>query len=297
MLEALVGIQQDRHLRSVGPSDHPGAACPILVRWSSPHRRPHRARRLASDPLVQETPDDGMMTRQTLILGSERFHVGPWHANPDIAYLTLTPDVPRPSHVGIHQCLLRLHDAGYSSVITAALHPDEARTFLEAGFEEYDRLEVLSHPLIDLNPPRRSTNPGVRLRRARAADHGPALDVDRRAFSRFWQLDRDGLEEALDATPRTRFRVAAQSGVVAYAVTGRAGSQGFLQRLAVDPDHAGEGIGAALVLDALHWARRRRAHRVLVNTQPDNSRALGLYRRMGFEKTPTDLLVLARSVP
>ena len=119
-----------------------------------------------------------MKTRQTLILGNERFRVGPWHADPHIAYLSLTPDVPRPSVTGLQRCLRRLGGDGYSSIITAALHPQEAAAFLQAGFSEYDRLRVLSHPLRDLDPPRRRPDPRLRLRRARAADRAPALAVD-----------------------------------------------------------------------------------------------------------------------
>jgi GNAT superfamily N-acetyltransferase len=242
--------------------------------------------------------DDAMTTRQTLILGNERFRVGPWHADPHIAYLSLTPDVPRPSLGGLQRCLRRLDDEGYSSIITAALHPDEAATFLHAGFVEYDRLRVLSHSLRDLDPPRRRPGPDVRLRRARASDRGPALAADARAFPPFWRLDDDGLHEALTATPKARFRVAVRrGGVVGYAVTGRAGSQGFLQRLATDPDVAGTGIGSELVMDALRWCLRRRVRRVLVNTQEGNERALALYRRLGFEPTPTDLVVLTRPIP
>lgn len=91
-----------------------------------------------------------------------------------------------------------------------------------------------------------------------------------------------------------------QSGggtVVGYAVTGRGGSQGFLQRLAADPECAGHGIGSALVLDAMRWSRRRRCRRLLVNTQQDNRRALELYTRLGFRPTPTDLVVLVRPIP
>ncbi|MFN7148539.1 MAG: GNAT family N-acetyltransferase [Microthrixaceae bacterium] len=239
-----------------------------------------------------------MNTRQTLILGNERFRVGPWHADPAIAYLSLTPDVPRPSVEGLHRCVRRLGDEGYSSVITAALHPDEARPFLELGFVEYDRLRVLGHSLEDLDPPRRRPGRAVRLRRARHADRETALGVDGRAFPRFWQLDEDGLDEAIRATPKTRFRVAERGGVVVgYAVTGRAGSQGFLQRLATDPEHQGDGVASSLVIDALHWAARRRVRRVLVNTQEGNARALALYRQLGFELTPTDLVVLSRPVP
>lgn len=239
-----------------------------------------------------------MRTRETLILGNERFRVGPWHADAAIAYLSLTPEVPRPSSAGLRRCLRRLGDQGYSSIITAALHPEEARSFLAAGFEEYDRLRVLSHPLVDLDPPRRTPDGRLRLRRARSRDRDPALVVDARSFPGFWRLDPSGLHEALDATPRTRFRVASLEGrVVGYAVTGRAGTQGFLQRLATDPDHAGQGIGSQLVVDGLRWAARRRLSRVLVNTQVDNERALSLYLRLGFAPTPTDLVVLTRPIP
>ncbi len=239
-----------------------------------------------------------MKTRQTLILGNERFRIGPWHADPRIAYLSLTPDVPHPSIAGLQRCLRQLDCEGYSSIITAALHPAEAAAFLQVGFVEHDRLRVLSHDLRDLDPPRRRPDRSVRLRRARPADRVASLALDARAFPPFWRLDDDGLGEALHATPRSRFRVATHDGgAVGYAVTGRAGSQGFLQRLATDPDHAGTGIGSELVLDALRWAVRRNVARVLVNTQDSNHRALELYRRLGFAPTPTDLVVLTRQIP
>lgn len=257
-----------------------------------------RACEIGADDQVQRTSSDVMSTRQTLTLGHERFRVGPWHADASTAYLTLTPEVTRPSVAGLQRCLERLRDEGYSSIITSALHPEEARPFLQAGFAEYDRLRVLSHDLSDLDPPHRSTDARVRLRRARRSDRADALAVDALAFPPFWRLDEAGLDEAIDATPRTRFRVAQLDGhTIGYAVTGRAMTQGFLQRLATDPRHMGRGVGSALVLDALRWARRRHVQRVLVNTQDDNDRALALYGQLGFQLTATDLVVLTRAVP
>ena len=106
------------------------------------------------------------------------------------------------------------------------------------------------------------------------------------------------MAEAEQATPVTRFRVAvAGDRVVGYAITGRGSGQGFLQRLATEPDLSGAGIGSALVLDALRGAARRKCRRVLVNTQQQNARALDLYEHLGFHGTPTDLVVLHRPVP
>lgn len=238
-----------------------------------------------------------MSTRQTLTLGTERFRVGPWHADAAIAYLALTPDVPRPSVAGLHRCLERLRDEGYSSIITAALHPEEAIPFRNAGFEEYDRLRVLSHDLRDLDPPRPTPDPTIRLGRGNRTHRQAALQVDRAAFPLFWRLDESGLQDAVSATPHHRFRIAGRVGeVLGYAVTGRSGRQGFLQRLATHPAEQGTGIGSELVLDALRWAARRRVGRVLVNTQTNNHRALALYERLGFQQTPTDLVVLTRPI-
>jgi len=239
-----------------------------------------------------------MSTRETLTLGNERFHVGPWHADPAIAYLTIKSNLLEPTPQGLQACEDRLRKDGYSSIITAALHPLEARTFFDAGFLEYDRLRVLSHNLGCVTMMGHSKPDDVQIRKAKKADRVRALEVDKLAFPRFWRLDAAGLDEAISATPRTRFRLAAANGkAVGYSVIGRSYTQGFLQRLATHPDYAGTGVGSALVVDALQWARRRNVTRVLVNTQTDNQRALRLYKQLGFQLTPTDLVVLTKDLP
>jgi ribosomal protein S18 acetylase RimI-like enzyme len=87
-----------------------------------------------------------------------------------------------------------------------------------------------------------------------------------------------------------------RGAVVAYAVTGRAGEQGFLQRLAVDPAQHRAGWGRALVTDGLRWLRRHGVTRTLVNTQLENEAALALYRSCGFSELPVGLTVLARAL-
>lgn len=226
----------------------------------------------------------------------DRLRVRPWRGDASLAQVTPPPG--RPVSVGIlARCLDELVRAGYTGVLTSALAPDEQEPFLEAGFSERERLVLLRHDLRNL-PQRASSGHvdaigAVRLRRATHRDEAAALAVDARAFDDFWRFDRLGLAEARSATPASRWRVAvSRRRVLGYAVTGRSGRVAYLQRLAVDPVAHGLGIGTRLVIDALTWASRRGAHRLLVNTQEDNGRALALYLDLGFTQEPVGLVVL-----
>jgi ribosomal protein S18 acetylase RimI-like enzyme len=207
------------------------------------------------------------------------------------------PEAPTPSVDFVRRCLEQLARLGFARVVTGALAPSEQGGFLAAGFEVTEHLHLLGRDLGHV-PDRRSWPrpdlPGLRLRRGRGTDRGAVLDVDHMAFSPFWRLDGAGLDEALAATPRSRFRVARHArGLAGYAVTGRSGGRGFLQRLAVEPGTQGRGLGRLLVLDALHWLHRWGVERVVVNTQLDNGRALRLYEDLGFRREPVGLSVLA----
>jgi ribosomal protein S18 acetylase RimI-like enzyme len=242
------------------------------------------------------------MTAATDVLawGRERARAGPWRGDGRTAYLAPLPHGPVPSVEFLRRCLDTLAARGYTAVLTSALSPAEAQAFLAVGFTEHERLRLLSHDLrrvpgrvlTGTSPSRRT--PGATLRRGRQADWPQVLTVDASAFDRFWRLDRDGLDEAMAATPTTRFRVAvAPSGmVVGYAVSGRAGAEGYLQRLAVHPSHRRTGVGSTLVVDGLRWMRRWKVRRAVVNTQFGNDAALALYLRLGFVPEPSDLAVL-----
>jgi ribosomal protein S18 acetylase RimI-like enzyme len=181
--------------------------------------------------------------------------------------------------------------------VTGALSPSEQSTFRAAGFEVTEHLHLLSHDLRALPFPE---PPDGILRRSSRRDRDRVLELDGQAFDPFWRLDGSGLDEAIAATPHTRFRVALDRAggdhVVGYAITGRAGRRGYLQRLAVDPAVQRQGVGTMLVADALRWLRRWRADRAMVNTQLANERALSLYERVGFRREPSGLSVLAREL-
>jgi ribosomal protein S18 acetylase RimI-like enzyme len=224
--------------------------------------------------------------------GAERLRVGVWRGDDSIAYIApLTDRVPSAAMVR-HACEV-LQRRGFREVLTAALTEHERGGFLAEGFEVRDALHLLAHDLEEL-----PAMPRASLRRGRRRDRPAALAADHAAFSPFWRLDDDGLREALTATPSSRFRVSTVAGeVVGYCATGRAGRRGYLQRLAVRPEHQGHGLGRALVADSLRWLARSGVDNVVVNTQVENERALQLYLAMGFRLQPSGLEVLGRTMP
>ena len=230
---------------------------------------------------------------EVLAWGRERARAGPWRGDRDVAYLSPAPGAPVPSQAFVRRCLAQLAARGFTRVVTGALAPAEQSGFLAAGFEVEEDLVLLAHDLHDLPRP-----PSVPLRRALHQDRPAVLAVDHLSFPPFWRLDGPGLDEAVMATPRARFRVAEiQGATVAYAVTGRAGRRGYVQRLAVHPDYRRVGVGRALVLDGLRWLRRWRADTAVVNTQETNAPAATLYEAMGFRREPSGLSVLRADIP
>lgn len=233
-----------------------------------------------------------MSTHRDVARGDGRLRIARWRGDATTAYLTLARG--RPTSTGVERSLQALAGDGYRSAVTAALAPAEQAPFLAAGFVVHERLHLLTRDVEDLP----DVAQPVTLRRGRKADRAAILAVDGAAFLPFWHLDGAGLDDALGATPSARLRVvpAPDGGVAAYAITGRAGSRGYLQRLAVDPGQQRRGIGAALVVDGLRWLRRWGAHEVLVNTQIDNHAALALYEALGFRRRPDGLAVLRRDL-
>lgn len=184
---------------------------------------------------------------------------------------------------------LSLH--GVRDIYTPALAPSDHGPFRDSGFEVFEHLHLLAH---DLSSVPTASHP-ARLRRGKKRERNDLLRLDNAAFEGFWRLDAAGFADALAATPITRLRVAVGEGGApprGYAIVGRAAERGYLQRIAVHPDSQGQGIGRALVVDGLHWLKRRNVRQALVNTQENNERALGLYRALGFSDQHHGLDVL-----
>jgi ribosomal protein S18 acetylase RimI-like enzyme len=200
--------------------------------------------------------------------GSAR--LGPWRGHPDVGHVVVGATAPATPDA-VDDCLARLRGLGFETAVTSAMTPRDSVAFVEAGFEVRERLHLLEHPGVPVPADDPSLPPSRRARRA---------------------------------TPTTRFRIAASPDrgtrgtgrVAAYAITGRAGRKGYLQRVAVDPGAQRLGYGRALVGDALRWLHRHDVRRTLVNTQLDNLRAVALYESCGFHLLPAGLCVLGRAL-
>lgn len=208
------------------------------------------------------------------------------------------PDAPPLSPAFLRYCVDLVGRHGAHALVTSAITTPEADAFLAAGFTVRAELHLLLHELREI--PERPAVEG-RLHRTRWSSRQRILEVDHAAFGPGWRLDGRSLLGALDATPYRSFRSVsgpgrehAQDDILGYAITGRAGRRGFVQRLAVHPAAHRRGYGRALMVDALRWCRRWRVNAAVVNTQRGNQAALALYEGVGFREAPVGLCVLER---
>jgi len=224
-------------------------------------------------------------------LAMRRVRVAPWQGDPYVALVGPVRAGRQPTPTDILSCVTELGARGVHQAVTPALSPYEAEPFYQAGFRLFERLHLLScSTAVGAVDP---VDSPAKLVTGRSWHDRAVLDVDARAFDGFWRFDKLALSEAKTATPARRFRVAKLNRkIVGYAVTGRAGRRGYLQRLAVDPEVQGQSIGTLLIHDSFEWLRRKGADLSLVNTQETNARALSLYEHIGYRRQIEGLVVL-----
>ncbi len=188
--------------------------------------------------------------------------------------------------------------AGLESLVTRPLSFTQAATYLLAGFIPWREIAIFEmEPGSPPVKPARVLPGGVALRSLRPGDTSRVLAMDERAFDDFWSLDRYTMNGIAHAAELNTFHLAAsESGVVGYTIAGITAGRGYLQRLGVDPEFQGRGIGKALAAWSLWWMSRNGARVLTVNTQRDNLRAIRLYEGLGFKQTSAEKFLFAREV-
>ena len=223
--------------------------------------------------------------RITLRRGWARAEARPWNDDEPQASLRLL----RGGASFLDACASRLVALGATGVISPPLPISARRSWEQAGFKTYVDLALMRKSL---------DTPG------RAPDHlvidnddcalENLLRIDAAAFSPFWRFNRDGLEEAIQATSRsTILTIQGGDGApIAYAVVGFGSAISYLQRVAVGPEWQGHGMGRSLVRVAGRKARAAGAKVLLLNTQTDNDPAITLYEDEGIVRLPEPLTLL-----
>ncbi|HDH03011.1 MAG TPA: GNAT family N-acetyltransferase, partial [Actinobacteria bacterium] len=186
----------------------------------------------------------------------------PWNKDINDAHLRLI----RGNTAFLERCVGTIGGFGVAGVTSPPLLQENRGIWERAGFEAHLELLLFRRSLVGglkvpvsdvvlLNNP-----PWVRM-----------VEIDSSAFDPVWRMSEAGLREAFDATNRSTVMATFDEEVLTgFTVVGTAGNTGYLQRVAVDPDQQGRGLGRALVRASMGWAVKRGATTMLLNTQPDN---------------------------
>lgn len=220
-----------------------------------------------------------------------------WPNDPTVAHVIFVDHQMTPTVAHLDAAVEHAQRKGARAIRTSALFPAGAAAAAAAGFHTIDELALLQLALgpvtIDHLP-----TPGRRIRGLPPWMLARAAAVDRAAFGPMWGNDTAGLRDVRRATPVHRARMVTNGRrVTGFALSGAAADSGYLQRIAVAPDHRRLGIARDLVVDALAWMYATDRRRCLVNTGVDNDAALALYDRLGFERLDDVLTIAERRLP
>lgn len=212
--------------------------------------------------------------------------VGPWRNRTDIATVAQISAVRR-----LDDLIATSRDASFRLEADAFVMPEWNET-RNARFYERNGLDLLEDVIsfeIDSGVSRPDDLRSSDVARLETID-SPLLDrimrIDHAAFPWLWRNSRLEFEHYLFTPGVEIWALRNQDGApVSYAgITSYAG-WGHLDRIAVDPEYQGQGIGARTVRFAIARLRQLGARRVGLSTQRSNVRSQRLYAHIGFEQT------------
>jgi ribosomal-protein-alanine N-acetyltransferase len=133
-------------------------------------------------------------------------------------------------------------------------------------------------------PPSARYRIGMDIRKARADDLPSIVRIENSSFDRdAW--DRELFLDYLAQSGRSVFLVAAiDRRVVGYALAFHSRTRAEIHSIAVSPAERGRGVAMALLRRIIALLRRRGFQTVSLNVRLENSGAIGLYRKLGFQR-------------
>jgi ribosomal protein S18 acetylase RimI-like enzyme len=224
--------------------------------------------------------------------------IASWPGDPTAVQLVVTDHRMLPSRSELSATIEKIRGRGAALIRTGVLFPPAAAMFEELGFHTADVLALLElrrpHLTAVVTQPRAEAS--HRVVPISLFSGSQVVAVDQAAFGPIWGYDRSAIRSMRSATPLFRGRcVRKERRVAGYVMAGIGDQTGYIQRLAVSPEHRRTGIAKDLVLDTLIWMNEHSVSSVLVNTGLHNEAALQLYRGCGFEMR-SEVLTVAELV-
>jgi ribosomal protein S18 acetylase RimI-like enzyme len=222
--------------------------------------------------------------------------VGNWRSRADITALWHVKGEGVLKRILVEEAVSRSFDAGSEDFVTKPLGEYEAEEYGSWGFRIAYKIVLLEKQLHG-EPATADAENGLEIIRYRKRYMGDVLSLDATAFDDFWRLDARTMEAVASTCYHNAFLLALRGDeVLGYAVGGANGRFGYLQRLGIRAGHQGGGVGELLSRRLISALQVMGARSVMVNTQEENTAALGLYRKIGFE-TLTDRRFIMRRTP
>lgn len=172
-----------------------------------------------------------------------------------------------------------------SAVVLSIAYQDWMKHLLEKfGWEACHQVVQLrwerSNSLImDVSLPEK-----IQIRPMEIADIQQVALIDKASFEPIWQHSEDSLLRAFHQP--TYCTVADKGGIaIGYQITTLQRDRAHIARLAVMPTYQESHVGLSLVADVLSQFKDPATREISVNTQDNNLKSLGLYKKLGFEFT------------
>jgi ribosomal-protein-alanine N-acetyltransferase len=174
-----------------------------------------------------------------------------------------------------------LVELGVQDVAVMALDAWFGVILREAGFSQSNAVIFFEHELGGGAQPHAND---IDLRAITVADIDAVLELDAAAFEPFWRLSEESAQAAIrQAMSASLFE--RNGSLVGYQITTGSPFGAHLARLAVHPQSQRQGVGRALVNEAIRAAESIGVGRLSVNTQADNTPSQALYYKLGFKET------------
>ena len=99
-----------------------------------------------------------------------------------------------------------------------------------------------------------------------------------------WNDPRRDIATKLASQPKLLLVGVLDTRVVAVVMAGYEGHRGWINYLAVAPDHQGAGYGRAIMAHAEQLLRELGCPKVSLQIRRDNAEAVGFYSRLGYQE-------------